>query len=380
LAEPAAQGQRGRYLGAVTRIALVDPSLFTLPYDAALIGGLEECGADVTLWGRPLRPGEAVPPVDLRAAFFRREEAFSGRKRTVAKALGSLGAWRWALPEIEAWAPDVVHLQWLTAPLLDRRRIEALKRFSTVAITVHDAVPFQGAASALQSAGWFKTLAAADLLLVHHACTAEALRQAGVDRPTVRVQHGPLRARRVGLFEPGLLVQFGTIKPYKGHDVLLRALVQLPDHRLLIAGPGDASALHRLAETLGVEDRVEFDTRFVPDDELDDLLSRADVFVLPYRRADASGVLWRIAGLGRPVIASRVGGLAEDLRDGDTAALVPPEDPAALATAIRNRDASMGDRLVDEAESRSWSATAQDHLDAYQQFSSRRPSARNPSR
>ena len=368
----------------MSRVALVDPSLFTLPYDAALSGGLVEEGADVSLWGRPLRPGERfdVPGVAFEPRFFRREETLAGRVRTVAKAVGSLASWRGVLPALAGWQPDIVHLQWLTAPLLDRARIQALRRFAPVAVTVHDATPFRGAAPALQRAGWFEALQAADALFVHHGCTEEALRSAGVDRPVVRVAHGPLRARRTAPPEPGLLVQFGALKPYKGHDVLLRALAMLPDRRLLVAGPPTlgAAALRALARDLGVTDQVEFDLRYVPEDDLDALLSRADAFVLPYRSADASGVLWRVAELGRPVIASAVGGLAEDLVHGDTGALVPPDDPQALAQAIGARDPSTGPRLLAEAGRRPWSGIARTHLDAWAALSGPRRSERSPSR
>lgn len=366
------------------RVALVDPSLFTLPYDEALARALVQEGAEVSLWGRPLRPGERLQAdgVAFEPRFFRREEALSGKVRTAAKAVGSLASWRGVLPALAAWRPDIVHLQWLTAPLLDRRRLRALRRIAPVALTVHDAEPFQGAAPALQRLGWFRALQAADALFVHHACTEQALRAAGVDRPVVRVAHGPFDALRAAPPEPGLLVQFGAIKPYKGHDVLLRALVELPDHRLLVAGssPDGATSLRALACELGVADRVEFDLRHVPETELDALLSRADAFVLPYRRADASGVLWRVAQLGRPVVASAVGGLAEDLVDGHTAALVPPGDPAALADALARRDPATGPRLVEAARARPWSGIARAHLEAWERLSSSRRSERSPSR
>ena len=65
------------------RVALVDPSLFTLPYDAALAAALAAEGADVSLWGRPLRQGEVFddPRVDWQPRFFVREERLRGAAR-----------------------------------------------------------------------------------------------------------------------------------------------------------------------------------------------------------------------------------------------------------------------------------------------------------
>lgn len=348
------------------RVALIDPSLFTLPYDAALARGLAAAGADVSLWGRPLRPGESLDRCgfSFHPAFFRASEQAPSRVRPAAKALAAVQAWRTVWPQLEAWRPDVIHLQWLTAPLLDRARIDRMRAIAPVAITVHDSRPFHGAAPALQRAGWFAALAAADRLFVHHHVTRVALEAHGLSGFT-HSEHGPLPSKRVGEPEPGLLVQFGAIKPYKGHDTAIEAMVHLPHHRLLIVGPPstDPAPLLRLVQRLGLADRVAFDLRFVPDAELDAVLSRADVFLLPYRESDASGVLWRVADLARPVVASAVGGLAEDLVDGGTGVLVPPGDPAALADGVRRADGALGRALA--RHGRDWAHIGRRALAAY---------------
>lgn len=60
----------------------------------------------------------------------------------------------------------------------------------------------------------------------------------------------------------------------------------------------------------------------------------ADVAVLPYRNATGSAVAAQALGAGLPVIASRVGGLAEVVEDGASGVLVPPGDVASLARAL----------------------------------------------
>jgi glycosyltransferase involved in cell wall biosynthesis len=61
---------------------------------------------------------------------------------------------------------------------------------------------------------------------------------------------------------------------------------------------------------------------------------RAAVVVLPYRRIDQSGVLFAALALGRPLVATRVGGFAEVVEQHGAGLVVPPEDPAALAAAL----------------------------------------------
>jgi glycosyltransferase involved in cell wall biosynthesis len=74
--------------------------------------------------------------------------------------------------------------------------------------------------------------------------------------------------------------------------------------------------------------------RYIPDDEVEALFRAADVTVLPYRSGTQSGVTHVAYALGSPVIATRVGGLGETVREGETGITVPPEDPGALAAAI----------------------------------------------
>ena len=76
----------------------------------------------------------------------------------------------------------------------------------------------------------------------------------------------------------------------------------------------------------------------------------ADFVVLPYRDATQSGVIAAALGNGRPVIASRVGGIPENIRDGEEGLLVMPGDPAALAAAIE-RALSSRERRLQMAES-----------------------------
>ena len=91
----------------------------------------------------------------------------------------------------------------------------------------------------------------------------------------------------------------------------------------------------------------------------------ADLLVMPYRRISQSGVLYLALSLGVPVVATRVGSLPETLRDGDSALLVPAEDPDALSEALVRGlgDAELRDRLAEGGRSiarrHSWPAIAE---------------------
>jgi len=113
----------------------------------------------------------------------------------------------------------------------------------------------------------------------------------------------------------------------KGMDILLQAARQRKAMTFLIAGDGPQfAALSRdLPPNVKLLGRI---------DDVRPLLSAADVFAVPSRREGQGIAALEAMAAGVPVIASRVGGLAEMLTDGETALLVPPGDPEALAAAL----------------------------------------------
>jgi len=122
----------------------------------------------------------------------------------------------------------------------------------------------------------------------------------------------------------------------KGHRTLLEAwplvLAAQPRAWLLIVGEGsERDSLEAEAASLGISDRVVFTGRR---EDVPAVTAALDVSVLPsYREAQGLSVLEAMA-LGRPVVASRVGGIPEMIEDGVSGLLVPPNDREALASAI----------------------------------------------
>ncbi len=123
----------------------------------------------------------------------------------------------------------------------------------------------------------------------------------------------------------------GRLVGTKGLPYLIKAMPQV-DGRLIIVGDGpERKRLESLVRSTGVAERVTFTGR-VSEERKIELLSNARVFVMPslfesYGLAAAEAMSW-----GKPVVASRVGGLPEAVGDGGI--LTPPKDSGAIAAAL----------------------------------------------
>ena len=137
---------------------------------------------------------------------------------------------------------------------------------------------------------------------------------------------------------PRQLLVARNLEALYGNDVALRAFVQVhqrhTDARLLIAGSGPQEAeLKALARTLGVADAVRF-TGLLDRDEMAQLLRTSTVSINPTRVDNMPNSVLEAMASGVPVVSTHVGGVPYIVKDGETALLVPPDDPAALATAV----------------------------------------------
>ena len=168
------------------------------------------------------------------------------------------------------------------------------------------------------------------------------------------------------------LLFFGFVRPYKGLDVLADALALLRDRdvKLTVAGEfwSGLDDFRDRIRALGLEGLVELLPCYHSARQTAELFARADVVVLPYRSATGSAVIPLAYRYGKPVIASRVGGLPEVVDEGETGFLVPPGSPPELAKAIASLDAaraaSMRHAVERHAASMTWDGFAATVLDA----------------
>ena len=136
---------------------------------------------------------------------------------------------------------------------------------------------------------------------------------------------------------PGAGVLYaGRLSTEKGVDVLVDALPHLPSGMpVTVAGDGpEREALEKQAADLGVSDRIDFLGR-IPAGDLHARMRAAAVLVVPSRWYENQPMtVLEAYGCGRPVVASALGGLPELVEEGVTGALVPHNDPRALAQAL----------------------------------------------
>ena len=170
------------------------------------------------------------------------------------------------------------------------------------------------------------------------------------------------------------LLFFGVIRRNKGLHTLLRAMEELGDCTLTVAGPPEEPRYQKQVRTM-VEQlppgRVDLIDRFVEDDEVVQLFNQSSLVILPYTSFTAqSGVLHDALAHGLPVVATDVGALGESVRRWGIGQVVPPDDAVALSGAVQQvltpHRYMQASRAVDRVrKGLSWNRAAEITIEAY---------------
>lgn len=335
---------------AALRVAVVGP---THPYKGGvtahtttLAHQLAEAGHDVTLvsWSH-LYPSRLYPG----------EQAVPGGTPDVEPFPRTVRALSWARPD--TWVrtgrrlrdfdavivvhviPAVVpaHLALLRAAGSGRRGDSTGPRAVIVAHNVLPHEPHPGDSALMRT-----FLERVDAVLVHSAEQARIAHDLGARRVSVAdlPPHLPGGApvERPDHDGPTRLLALGIVREYKGVDLLMRALAQVPGLTLTVAGEmwGEAgAAVKALAQDPRLRGRVQVHGGYVPADRLAPMLASHDVLALTYRSATASQNALLGQRHGLPVLASEVGTFGVQVRDGVDGLLVPPGDEEALVAALQ---------------------------------------------
>jgi len=148
-----------------------------------------------------------------------------------------------------------------------------------------------------------------------------------------------IKPRPLGSKKPFELLCVAALRPYKGVDVLLRAFSIIESkrddvHLTIIGDGGERETLEEYIKSKGLK-KVDMVGNVDRATYLKKYLARSDCLVLASRSAEGNPfVILESFQLGRAVVATRVGGIPEMIKDGKNGLLVRPEDPEAFAKAV----------------------------------------------
>lgn len=159
--------------------------------------------------------------------------------------------------------------------------------------------------------------------------------------------YGQLVSRSAALHELGLdanyryILFFGFIRPYKGLDLLIKALSdprlrEMPI-KLLVAGEfySDEEAYWKLIQMLKLEDRIQLHNEYIPHEEVKLFFGAADLVVQPYKTASQSGISQLAYHFEKPMVVTNVGGLPEIIQH-DVEGYVVDVDEVKISDAIHD--------------------------------------------
>lgn len=337
-------------------VIMTDPSLFSPAYDKMLCESLnkhEQGRLRIELWGRAPRAGEPLM-LELpayKASFY----LLSEKLRNFRHPFNILAQYIKALEHFLSWVllygvvlqtKATLHLQWLVLPFVDIIFIKLLKGKIRLILTVHDTTPFLGSpTSKIQTWRWQEALMQFDRYVVHTAASKKVLLDWGIQEESIHLSPIGSTTEIAGIsrqdrgFKSILL--FGSIKKYKGADLLIRAFKNIDPlirkgWKVEIIGKltQECTNLVDLAKELNIANEVIFDSRYIDESEIAQIAMNADIYCFPYRQIDTSGILMNFIPFGKPILASNLGVFNDLLMHEKSAYLVSPGDISALTEGL----------------------------------------------
>ncbi len=341
-----------------------------LKWAAPHAGGLAQAGADVLLVCRT-HAHEFDGDTDERASVLEGARAAGVRvvevpgrfsDPRVAPALARV------YRQVRGFSPQLVHAH----DGADPRLLPMLARVPTV-LSLHDPVPHPGQPVPATRKRWFLH-GSRDLwrdrasVIVVHSDRLRGEIALGASQRCVAIPLG-LHVEPSPLPPPAqpTVGFFGRLVPYKGLEVLARAMPTVwgerPDVQLQVRGAGDCPL--PLSDRRAIVDR-----RYLPESELSAFFGSLSIVVLPYTQASQTAVGGVAAGYGVPAVVSGVGGLADLALD--QSYVVAAGDDVQLADAILahiDDGSAVRQRVLREiAAPRSWEAVAKQSLELYERL------------
>lgn len=274
------------------------------------------------------------------SAYFVVHEHSSGLSLSTLQA--SVAVWQYA----RRFKPDIIHFEGFT--LRTMGMLPFLFGYKKVFFTIHDPVPHSGEQSWKISVPYFSmfNIPVNKCFIFYSQFARQQFinHYPKVKSPKILIGLRPYSyykslAQPEGVQNKHILF-FGRISPYKGADILLKAmplvLQQFPQEQLIIAGKTVSGYILSDDMPDACKSHITILNRYIPNDELMKLITEAKFVVCPYLDATQSGVLMTAFALNTPVIASRVGSFPEFVQDNYNGLLVEPGNVEALADSINH--------------------------------------------
>ncbi len=293
--------------------------------------------------------------------------------------------------EIRQGRYDILHIQNFKKASTEMKLYKMLRKYyKKLVLTVHNVLPHEsGPEDMALYQDFYQTC---DFMIVHNDASKEELQEKfGVPDEKIAVIHQGLY--NTYTIDPAArdqdsrvhFLNFGLIRPYKGVDILLKAIAMMePEDRakclFTIKGeqypkldPTDYSAM---IQELGIQDCVNFSSKRVPEEEISSLIGNADFLLFPYRKIYGSGVLMMAYTYQVPVVASDVPTFVEGTDNGKAGILFASENPAALKEALLQAMAATPEQIEEYkaairsivAARHNWAITARQTVNAFQEL------------